>query len=384
MPTAKNLTYLRARNQGAVLQTLLQGKSITKQELSHRLNLTPMSISYIAGDLLEKGILFENLSATAKKETPGRRGIALSITQNRLVAVGVSVSRRHLRVSLAELCGKTIKCISHRHGQNITTDSLTAQIISDINELIPLVPKEHILGIGVSCIGLVDIQKKTVISTTDFYGINNWPVGEILQKEFDIPCFVAEDMKAAGLTEHYYGAAKNLRDFVYLGITYGVGAGVISDRKLLEGNRGFCGEVGHTTLHHNGIPCVCGNRGCAEKYLSVSAITERFEFKNWQDFVLLCQNDPQSKEVCAVAEELSTLIVNIVNNYDSEAIIIGHEGADLPNSFFESVNQQVNARILARDVKTVRIIPSAISKKIHELNGASIVFFQLFAGFFKL
>ena len=61
MPTAKNLTYLRARNQGAVLQTLLQGKSITKQELSHRLNLTPMSISYIAGDLLEKGILFENI-----------------------------------------------------------------------------------------------------------------------------------------------------------------------------------------------------------------------------------------------------------------------------------------------------------------------------------
>lgn len=384
MPTAKNLTYLRARNQGAVLQTLLQGKSITKQELSHRLNLTPMSISYIAGDLLEKGILFENWSAPIKKDTPGRRGVALSIAKERLLAVGVSVSRCHLRVSLVDLCGNTLKYFSHQHDGEVTKDSLTSQIINDIKELLPLAPKEHILGIGVSCIGLVDIQKKTVISTTDFYGINDWDIGEVLQKEFDMPCFVAEDMKAAGLTEHYYGTAKKLCDFVYLGITYGVGAGVIADGKLLEGNRGFCGEVGHTTLHHDGIECVCGNRGCAEKYLSVSAITERFGLSDWQEFVQYCKNEHESHVVETVARELSTLIINIVNNYDCEAVIIGHEGALLPKTFFDSVNKQVNNRILARSVKSVSIIPSSLSEKIHQLNGASIVFFQLFAGFFKL
>jgi predicted NBD/HSP70 family sugar kinase len=384
MPTAKNLTYLRARNQGAILQTLLQGESISKQELSRRLNLTPMSISYIAGDLLEKGILIENRSATIKKETLGRRGVALSIAPNRLLAVGVSVSRRHLRVSLVELCGKTLKCISHQHDENVTTSILTQQIVNDIKELLPLAPREYILGIGVSCIGLVDIQNKTVISTTDFYGINTWPIGETLQKEFDIPCFVAEDMKAAGLTEHYYGTAKGLSDFIYLGITYGLGAGVIAGGKLLEGNRGFCGEVGHTTLHYDGIPCVCGNRGCAEKYLSVSAITERLGLSSWQQFIDLCKNEPDNSEVATVTKELSTLIVNIINNYDSEAIIIGHEGADLPEQFFENINRQVNARILARSVKNVSIISSSIPEKIHELNGAAIVFFQLFAGNFKL
>ena len=65
-------------------------------------------------------------------------------------------------------------------------------------------------------------------------------------------------------------------------------------------------------------------------------------------------------------------------------MIIGHEGALLPKTFFDSVNKQVNNRILARSVKSVSIIPSSLSEKIHQLNGASIVFFQLFAGFFKL
>ena len=58
--TAKNLTYLRAQNQGAILRTLLMGKENTKQELAQKLNLTPMSISYITNDLLEKGILTQN------------------------------------------------------------------------------------------------------------------------------------------------------------------------------------------------------------------------------------------------------------------------------------------------------------------------------------
>lgn len=384
MPTAKNLTYLRARNQGAVLQTLLREGSISKQDLSQRLNLTPMSISYIAGDLLEKGILQENRTELIKKETPGRRGIGLSITPNRLLAIGVSVSRRHLRVSLVELCGRTLHCTSHRHGENVTKDSLTKQILDDISQMLTKVPKEYILGIGVSCIGLVDIQEKTVIAATDFYGIANWQIGRILEETFSLPCFVAEDMKAAGLAEYYYGAAKNLSDFVYLGITYGLGAGVIAGGKLLEGNRGFCGEVGHTTLYHDGVTCVCGNRGCAEMYLSAGAIAERAGVENWEAFVSLCQKEPQNPLICGIVHELSTLIVNIVNNYDSEAVVIGHEGAALPKVIFEMLNREVSGRILARKVKTVEICPSAIPKQIHELNGAAIVFFQLFAGTFRL
>ena len=88
--------------------------------------------------------------------------------------------------------------------------------------------------------------------------------------------------------------------------------------------------------------------------------------------------------VKSVARDLTTLLVNIVNTYDTEAVLIGHEGALLSGAFFERLNEEVNRRIMAREVKTVSIRPSAIPDKIHALSGAAVIFSRLFGGEFKL
>ena len=382
MPSAKNLTYLRAQNQGAILKALLLGQNVTKQELARATGLTSMSISNITNDLLEKGILTER--ETIKKDSPGRPALALELVPGRLLAIGVSVSRRHLRFSLADLLGNPIKTVAHRHREKETKESLTKRIFEGVEELLRHPDADRILGIGVSCIGLVDIRQKTVSATTDFYGIEDWPIGRLLEEKFSLPCIVAEDMKAAGLAELYYGAAKNYTDFIYLGLTYGLGAGVISNGKLLEGNRGFCGELGHTTLYADGKTCGCGNRGCAETYLSVGAILERMGLPDWQEMTELSNKSPKDPALQTIARDLSTLLVNTVNCFDTQAVIIGHEGALLGAEFYRRINEEVNRRILARKLKSVAILPSAIPHKIHALNGAAIIFSRLFGGEFKL
>ncbi len=39
----------------------------------------------------------------------------------------------------------------------------------------------------------------------------------------------------------------------------------------------MAGEIGHTTVVRNGIPCTCGNRGCLEAYASARGIVDRTE-----------------------------------------------------------------------------------------------------------
>ncbi len=383
MPTAKNLSFLRARNQGSVLRELLRGQAVSNQQLAKKLKLTPMSISYITSDLLEKGIIKENPHPIVK-DTPGRPAVALDIVPARLLAIGVLVSRRHLRVSLTDLTGGILHSLSRHHPEHLTKEQLTEQIITDIKEMLGHAPADNILGIGVSCIGLVDVHCKAVLATTDFHSIADWHIGEILEKEFEKPCFVAEDMKASALAEHYYGAAQSLSDFIYLGLTYGLGAGVITHGKLLEGNRGFCGEIGHTTLYHDGKECTCGNHGCAEMYLGIAALLSQSRCKNWEQFITLCKEQPENETVVQMTHDLATLLVNTVNTFDTEAIIIGHEGAALSEEIFAALSEQVNARILARSVKQVAILPSAISARVHAVGAAAIVFSRLFAGDFKL
>ena len=62
-------------------------------------------------------------------------------------------------------------------------------------------------------------------------------------------------------------------DLVLLTLGTGVGGGIISGGKMLQGYLGMAGELGHITVFPDGNPCGCGNRGCLEKHASATAIT---------------------------------------------------------------------------------------------------------------
>lgn len=383
---ARNLKYLRASNQVAILKEFLLEKHISKQDLANKLNLTAMSISYITADLIEKGILKDVEGIKRITNSPGRRASLLSLNGNKILAIGVSLTRRHIITSLVGLGGDVIKSFSHRHTDNTSADSLTEIILSDIELLLNEVKDNILLGVGVSSAGFVNVKDRNIISITDFYSIKNWKICDIVEKKYNIPCYLANDMHSSALAESYYGRAKTYSDFLYLGITYGLGSSVILNGKLLEGNFGFCGEVGHTTLYHDGKVCSCGNRGCAELYLSVNTLLKKSGTNDWQEFLNFCDENPQSSVVQEFVYDLTTFLVNLINTFDPEAVIIGHEGASLllKDTIYNQLNKDINQRIISRLLKNISVLPSSIYNKIDELNAASIVFSHLFNGEFKL
>jgi predicted NBD/HSP70 family sugar kinase len=79
------------------------------------------------------------------------------------------------------------------------------------------------------------------------------------------------------LGELRYGAARGLRDFVYVKVSAGVGASLILDREVHHGATGLAGEIGHIRLsERGGLLCRCGNRGCLETVLSTNVMESRF------------------------------------------------------------------------------------------------------------
>lgn len=371
----KNLTDLRASNQGALLKRLLTGGPAAKQRLAEELSLTPMSISYITADLLEKGYLCE-LPAEALP-TPGRRAAKLALVPEQLLAVSVSVSRRSLRASLVDLTGRVLHTVRTAIDSPVTAPQLTETAIRSIEAVLQ---GRTVLGIGVSCVGLVDIRSGTVVSTTDFHGIADWPIGQLLKQHFALPVVVVEDMKAAALAESYYGVGTAHSDFVYVGITHGIGAAVIAGGKLLEGERGFSGELGHTTLYPQGPRCACGNFGCTELYLSVPTVLKRANAATWSDFTA----NAASPAMQQFLSDLGTVLTGVVNLFDPAAVVLGHEGALLPSACYEQLQQAVNERTITRRFKTVQVLPSSLAAQITAQSGAAVLFSHLFQGEFKL
>ena len=98
------------------------------------------------------------------------------------------------------------------------------------------------------------------------------PIAKIISQTFKLPVSLANDANAAALGEMLYGAAKGMKNFVALTLGTGLGSGIIVDGKLLIGEHGAAGEIGHVNVNPNGRKCNCGLLGCLETYASVTGI----------------------------------------------------------------------------------------------------------------
>lgn len=100
----------------------------------------------------------------------------------------------------------------------------------------------------------------------------DFPLRSSIASLTGLPTFVDNDAKAIVLGEAWCGAAVGCRDVIGMVVSTGVGGGIITDGKLLDGNTGNAGHIGHVNVAPNGRLCKCGARGCLEAVASGSAI----------------------------------------------------------------------------------------------------------------
>jgi glucokinase len=130
-------------------------------------------------------------------------------------------------------------------------------------------------SVGVGIAGLVDHVNGIVRVPPNLPGWNGTPVKDILLRFTGVQVFCANDANVVTLGEWLCGAGRGCRHLVCVTLGTGVGGGVIADGRLLIGANHAAGEVGHTTIFGNGLPCACGNSGCVERYTGAAYVVDR-------------------------------------------------------------------------------------------------------------
>lgn len=126
-------------------------------------------------------------------------------------------------------------------------------------------------GCGVGCGGPMNPATATV-SPLHIPSLHDVPLAERVQELTGLPTVVDNNAKAVALGEAWCGAAVGVRDFVAVVMGAGVGGGIVTNGRLLEGRLGNAGHVGHMVVEPDGRPCPCGGKGCLEAYCSGVAI----------------------------------------------------------------------------------------------------------------
>lgn len=130
----------------------------------------------------------------------------------------------------------------------------------------------RVAAIGAAAPGPLDPYRGILISAPNIPGWENLPLRELLEDRFGVPVALGNDANLAALGEWKVGAGQGHHHMLYLTVSTGIGGGVIVDDRLLLGQRGMAGELGHTSVMVDGPLCGCGQRGHLETVASGTAI----------------------------------------------------------------------------------------------------------------
>lgn len=232
-------------------------------------------------------------------------------------------------------------------------------------------------SIGIGCPGTCN-SNSGVVEYSNNLGFLNVPLRKDVEEEFKIPVYLDNDANAAAFGEFVAGAAKGANSAVVITLGTGVGSGIIIDGKICRGANFAGGEIGHTVIVMDGLPCTCGRRGCFEAYSSATGlvrmttqaselnpeslmtkmIREEGKVSARTAYRAMKEGDPVGK---AVTEQyikyLSCGIANAINTFQPDILCIGggvcNEGDTLLTPLKAAVAEQIYSKHSAKNTDIV-------------------------------
>jgi predicted NBD/HSP70 family sugar kinase len=380
------MQYLRDSNRTSILKQLVIGGNVSRIELSHKMGLTKMAITNIVKKMILENLIEEvgtnRGRDTDKSTTNGRKRMALKIPDYRINALGLFIERYHIHCIAMDINKNILGYNDEALPHHIGNDQFVGIILKFLRAFIQKYINHQFIGLGVSSIGPVDIQTRTILRPTNFGEINNVKIGDILEREFNIPTYIANCMSAGVLAEYLYGKARDTRNIAYLGLGTGVGAGIIIQGKVLSGNAGFAGEIGHMSVNFNGPKCSCGQKGCLEVYVSVLSLLRDTGLESIDQIVsevtkINVASSLRRKVKQYLNATLSALVA-IANNFDPEIIFMGDKGSLLTRLYLDDLEKQMNILMIQRSRK-IPLLISSFEEKTPLIGAPAIIFDKIFS-----
>lgn len=184
--------------------------------------------------------------------------------------IGIDLGGTNCRFGLVSLNGRIVKQISVPVGSKRDHNSIIDLLWRGICRI--QTDESKILGAGIGAPGIVDFNKKMVVSSPHYPAWHNFKLAEKLSKKCRLPVILDNDANMIALGESWIGAGKGIKNFVMITLGTGIGGGIVINKKVFHGDDGFAGEIGHQIIEYNGQKCDCGGKGCWETVVSIEGL----------------------------------------------------------------------------------------------------------------
>ncbi|GAA4603539.1 ROK family transcriptional regulator [Actinoallomurus liliacearum] len=346
-----------------VLRALFDTESTSRSELVQVTGLSRATVSSLVADLLAAGLVEESEPDDQARPT-GRPAQIITVRASAAYAVGADIGHQHVRVALCDLSGTPIwndavaTDVDRAPGKTLDLAAdLVHRALRERN-----VEARRVLGLGVDIAAPVRDPHGVLEAHGIMPGWVGVQPGAELERRTGLPTRLANDANAGALAERMYGAARNVDDMIYIRLSAGIGAGIISGGRHLRGAGGLAGEIGHIRATPEGRVCRCGNRGCLETVASPIAIARLLE-TSWgypvavSDLLPLIKNGDRGavRALEDAAEEIGRVLANLVTMLNPELIVVGGDLAAAGDRLFQPMTRAIRRYALAPAAESVRV-----------------------------
>jgi len=198
--------------------------------------------------------------------------------------------------------------------------------------------------------------------------------GFVWQDFLEAPVVVLNDAHAALLGEVWQGAAKGFRNVILLTLGTGVGGAVLVDGRLITGQIGRAGHLGHTSVNSEGTPDIVNTPGSLEQMIGNYNLSERSggRFTSTRKLVeaYLAGDDEAAAIWLRSVSHLGAAVASFINAFDPEIVIIGGGIAQAGSALFDPLRKVLDRFEWRPLGHHVQVLPAALGEKAGAIGAA--------------
>ncbi|MEV5703745.1 ROK family transcriptional regulator [Actinoallomurus sp. NPDC052274] len=363
-----------------VLEALHHVGHTSRSQLTRLTGLSRATVSSIVSDLLAAGLIREEPDTSGSRDRPtGRPAQPLTLLSSAAYAVAADIGHQHVRVAVCDLHGHPIWDTAVAND----TDRAPHETLDRTADLIHQalrekdIPTGDVLGLGVDIAAPVRTADGALEARGIMPGWVGLRPGRELEQRTGLTTWVANNADAGALAERMYGAGRGTADMIYIRLSTGVGAGIVSGGRPLTGAGGLAGEFGHIAVDPRGRICRCGNRGCLETVAGPAAVARLLEDSRGHrvtvpDLLRLIEEGDRGavRALEDAAEHVGRVLADLVTLLNPEFIVVGGEFAAVGPRLFGPMERAIRRHALAPAAEDVTVVPGELGDQA-EVRGAA-------------
>jgi N-acetylglucosamine repressor len=350
----------------SILRLVRALQPISRAELARRLGVNRSTVTGIVKPLMASGTLSEESIALVGRN--GRPPLGLYLRAEGHFFVGVKIGVRRTHVGTMTGARSIDPVVSFDTPSDV--ESALVQVGTAVARLLRASQSRSCAFVGVSVPGPVDARRRRLLKAPQL-GWHDVEIADRLSRAVavDDHCRVVVTVENDATAVAVYELQRKWRnvsddrspeDFLLVRVGPGIGVGIVIRGEVYRGTgqgQGMAGEFGHMTVVAGGKQCLCGNRGCWERYGSASSATALYGGDHiWADPAASGFNELVARAVAGVLRARRVLeqtgkflgigIANMINGLGISQVIISGEVAHgwdfIRTSLHENVRRTMN------------------------------------------